>query len=98
MNSPIIIIATILVLYLFYIRYYNVEKYDDTNNVHMTNQVQQNDLPDYPDILPGMLYPASPFDDSMWGYPYNGGKTIKSQRAKSIPKYIGPYPYYHSLF
>jgi hypothetical protein len=33
------------------------------------------------DIMSHMIYRAGPFDESIWRYPEQGGKTIKSQAA-----------------
>jgi len=33
------------------------------------------------DVMPHMNYRAGPFDESIWGYPELGGKTITSRNA-----------------
>ena len=80
-TSWIIIFFIIAALYLCY-KYQKVDKIMTKKIIKKNNYKKIRE-----DVSPHMYYSAGPFDEYIWNYPDQGGKSIKSQRSK----YVGTY-------
>lgn len=75
----VIIFIFIAIIYLYY-KYKKIENYKEPT----IKKIQPKKIYNKQcgrEALPHMTYSAGPFDEYIWGYPCNGGKSIKSQRA-----------------
>ena len=88
MSSSLIIILFIIAGFYLINKYQQVQKKPKVISKLELPELKKPSRNNYManrDIIPYMTYSAGPFDESIWRYPDQGGKTITSQCARPRP-------------